>query len=330
MSAEPRPRVLLVGFGPTTHSALEALLERFTVIGLVREAADEVSNAARRRGVPVLRHGTPGDLAELVDRLRPDCVVVSSYHRILPEPLLARCPFVNVHYAPLPRYRGRANVNWAILNDEPEAAVTVHTMVGGLDAGGVLAQRSVRIRPRETVGTLYDRLNGVQGEILPEAVARRLGGEEGEPQREDLATYGCTRVPDDGLIDWSRRTVDIDRLVRALSAPYPGAFTYLRLERLWVLDAQPSPDPRRYVGRVPGRVVASSPTAGWADVLTGDGLLRVHRVRLADETLPAAAMLRGTRQTLGVSTPELVDRIAELQRALDAMTGSLAEPGTRS
>ena len=317
-SDQALPRVLLVGLGPTTESALAGLCARFDVVGLVRDTQDHVTDAARTLGVPVTPAAGLQDLTTLVDGLRPDCVVVSSYHRILPADLLERCPFVNVHYAPLPRYRGRANVNWAVINGDPEAAVTVHSMVPGLDAGGILAQQSVPIGERETIGQLYARLNEVQRTLLPEAVARRLGGDLGEPQDELQATYGCTRTPDDGCIDWTRSTRDIDRLVRGLSDPYPGAFTFLRLRRLWVVEAEPAPQPRSYVGRVPGRVVGSSATEGWADVLTGDGVLRLRKVRHDADVVPAATVLRGTRQTLGVHTTELVDRIHALERALES------------
>lgn len=309
-----RRRVLLVGFGPTTATALAALQNDFEVVGLVRDGDDEVTRLAARTGVPVTADGDPKSVAALVDRLDPDCVVVSSYDRILPRDLLARCPFVNVHYAPLPRYRGRANVNWAIINGEDTAAVTVHTMVPELDAGGVLGRRSVPIGPRDTVTDLYERLDQALGAVLPGAVARALAGDPGDAQDETGATYGCTRVPDDGLIDWAAGTVTVDRLVRALTAPYPGAFTFLGLDRLAVLEAEPSPSPRVYVGRVPGRVVGRSATEGWADVLTGDGTLRLHRVRQGDHELSAAAVLRSTRLTLGIRPTELVDRIVELER----------------
>ena len=106
-----------------------------------------MSAHARDSGVPVEILRSPAEIAELVAALKPDCVVVSSYNRILSGPVLDLCPFVNVHYSPLPGYRGRANVNWAIINHESHAAVTVHCIVPGLDAGGVLAQELVPIGP---------------------------------------------------------------------------------------------------------------------------------------------------------------------------------------
>ncbi|MEU8137982.1 methionyl-tRNA formyltransferase [Streptodolium elevatio] len=310
MTSEAKPRVLLVGIGPTTRDALEALAERFDVVALVRPGDDDTTAYAGKLGVPVEPGTRVADIEALVERLAPEAVVVSSYDRILPDRLLSRCPFVNVHYSPLPRGRGRANVNWAIVNGDAETAISVHTMAPGLDAGGILHQESVPIGPRDTVTDLYDRLNGRQRAVLADAVARRLAGDEGDPQDHSLATYGCTRLPEDGEIAWSAPTAVTDRLIRALTPPYPGAFTHLGLETLRILRAEPAPDAPDYTGRVPGRVVLVDRTgAGWVDVLTGDGVLRVHEVAVGDgesAAVPAASVIRSVKTTLGLRTADLL------------------------
>jgi methionyl-tRNA formyltransferase len=251
---------------------------------------------------------------------QPDCVVVSSYDRILPRRVLEHSRFVNVHYAPLPRYRGRANVNWAIINGECETAITVHVMAPGLDAGNVLFQERVPIGPDDTVGELYTRLNEVQRRALGETVERHLSGHEGGAQDETAASYGCTRIPDDGEIDWASSTGEIYALVRALGSPYPGAYTYLGTRRLRILRASPLPDPPRYVGRIPGRVVGRSRRDGHVDVLTGDGVLRVQEVAQGDGPAePPAALIESTRQTLGLRTADLLTRIEMLESRLHTL-----------
>jgi methionyl-tRNA formyltransferase len=203
-------------------------------------------------------------------------------------------------------------VNWAIINHESHAAVTVHSIVAGLDAGGVLAQELVPIGPRDTIGTLYDRLNAVQAEILPQAVDRRMRGDLGVAQEEDDATYCCTRLPDDGDVDWSESTRDVDALIRAVGGPYPEAFTFLGLDRLSIIEAEPSPAGKVFVGRVPGRVVGWSTTEGWSDVLTGDGVLRLKRVRLAGVEHAAAQVLKSSHLTLGLRSVDLLAHIETL------------------
>lgn len=321
-----RKRVLLIGVGPTTLSALESLAERFDVLGVVRDAAegDPVAARAAELGAPLFADTSPAAVAALHAELRPDCTVISSYHRIIGPELLARGPFVNVHYAPLPQYRGRANVNWAIINGELAAAISVHTVAPGLDAGNLLFQARVPIGPRDTVSELYERLNGLQRIHLGAAVAAHLDGYAGEPQDEAEATYGCARLPADGLIDWSASTARVDALVRALAPPWPGAFTYLESRRLVVARAEPVEGGPRYVGRVPGRVVARDRRAGTVEVLTGDGALRLHAV--LDEggaVQPAAALITSTKQTLGLRSDELLGRIERLEIRVAQLAAAL-------
>jgi methionyl-tRNA formyltransferase len=314
--------ILLLGVGPTALSALESLAPRFRVTGLVRDphsscGDDAVIERACALKVPVFSDLSIEGVEQTVGHVKPDCVVVSSYDRILPGRVLERCRFVNVHYAPLPKYRGRANVNWAIINGERETAITIHVLAPGLDAGNILYQRSVPIGPDDTVGNLYSRLNDVQRQVLGETVARYVSGYEGEPQDESAATYGCTRVPEDGDINWSLSTRQIYALVRALGPPYPGAYTYLDARRITILRASVLASAPQYVGRIPGRVVGRSRREGHVDVLTGDGVLRVHEVATSDNaSQPASVLIGSTRQTLGLRTADLLARIELLEARL--------------
>jgi len=318
--------VLLLGMGPTALSALESLAPRFRVVGLVRDHTSPEGDAAVKRAseleVPVFTDVSLEGIDAAIYRCRPDCTVISSYDRILPARIISRGRFVNVHYAPLPEYRGRASVNWAIINGEPETAITIHVLAPDLDSGNILYQKRVRIGADDTVTDLYAVLNALQQQVLGATVARYLSGYEGEPQDDSAAAYGCGRVPDDGEVDWSDSTRQIYALVRALASPYPGAHTYLDARRIVIMRAAPVRDAPRYVGRVPGRVAGRCVRDGHVDVLTGDGVLRIHEVMDADSTIrPASACITSTRQTLGLRTVDLLARI----EALEARLGIISE-----
>jgi methionyl-tRNA formyltransferase len=320
--AAARASVLLLGDGPTALTALRSLIESCNVLGVLRAAADPAGDPVRicaaRHGIAVWTLDNPRELAGLVARLRPEAVVISSFSRILPPGVLALSRFVNVHYSPLPRYRGRANVNWAIINGERAAAISIHLVAPGLDDGNLLLQEQVAIAPTDTARSLYERLNTIQERQLGPAVIRAVAGDPGSPQDHRQATYGCGRVSDDGEIDWSKSTAAIDRLIRALSAPFPGAFTHLERRRLVIARAEPRKDPRPYAGRLSGRVVDRSRSEGWVDVLTGDGILRLFEVIPdAAAIAPAADIIRSTRTTLGLSRLDLL-------RYIDALEGRLA------
>lgn len=277
---------------------------------------------AHELSVPVLSDVSPEGVQRAIEESQPHCTVVSSYDRILGPGVLSRGKFVNVHYAALPRYRGRANVNWAILNGEPETAITIHAIAPGLDDGNILFQQVIAIGPDDTVTDVYCTLNEIQRRVLGDTVARYLDGFPGVPQNESESTYGCSRVPADGEIDWSKSTDRIYALIRALSPPYPGAHSYLETRRITIARASPVRDGRRYAGRIPGRVVGRSKAGGYVDVLTGDGVLRIRKVIIGEdgETIPASAVITSTRQTLGLRTSDLLMRIEELESRLNALT----------
>jgi len=313
------PKILLLGNGPTSLSALESLTERFAVVGIVRESAEDgrdkdvVIRHARTIGVPIYPDAGPAAVAALLRQLHPDCVVVSSYNRILRPEVLQECRFINVHYAPLPRYRGRACVNWAIINGESCTAITIHALVPELDAGNVLFQRFVPIGESDTVTDIYRSLNELQKANLAVTVSRYLAGEIGEPQVEADATYGCTRLPQDGEINWASTTDETFRLIRSLTDPFPGAYTYFSGRRMVVWQAEPVADPPRYSGRIPGRVISVSQASGRVDVLTGDGILSLVGVELeGDIKRPPAQIIKSVRVTLGLCTKDLVQRISQL------------------
>lgn len=325
MNSHPRSSrasVLLIGMGGTTLTALESLLDRFDVAGIVRPCADDgapdpVNVLAQSHGIPIYADASMAAITALVTERQPDCVVVSSYNRILPARLLALSRFVNVHYALLPAYRGRANVNWALINGEDCTGITVHTVVPGLDAGAILFQQALPIGERDTIADLYDQLNAIQRDALGPTVERFLGGDPGTAQDETGATYGCARGPDDGEIDWSASTAQIDRLIRALVAPFPGAFTYFLGRRLIIHQAEPLADAPAYAGRIAGRVAALSKKHGYVDVLTGDGVLRLWQVETAESgPVAAARLITSTQDTLGLRTADLLSRIERLEQEL--------------
>jgi methionyl-tRNA formyltransferase len=313
------PAVLLIGYGSTAPAAFRSLGRQCRLVGLVREGGaghpDDLMRAASELNVPVFSGESMAALEAAIAEVQPNVVVISSYSRIITSALLERATFVNVHYSPLPQYRGRANVNWAIINGEAKAAISIHLVDPGLDSGNLLFQEEIQIGRSDTVTDLYLRLDAILERELGKAVVRVAAGELGQPQRGEVS-YCCSRAPDDGEVNWRASTVSIYRLIRALAPPF-AAFTFLDGLRLEIYSAVPRPDAPSYVGRVPGRVVGRSPKQGWVDVLTGDGILRLVDMRADGRAVaPAAELITSTRQTLGLSRKQLLDRLNTLEHRL--------------
>lgn len=325
MTDRLQPDVVLLADGPTGLAALRSLAARCRVVQIFRKPdqpeASALSTFAQARGIPVTEMQDLNQLQQVIADLCPAAVVISSFDRIIPPRILALCRFVNVHYSLLPHYRGRANVNWAIINGETTAGISIHLVIPDLDGGNLLFQQAISIGVNDTVTSLYDLLNAIQERELGGAVIRAIMGDEGTPQDTDHASYGCTRVPEDGEIDWRQPTDAIDRLIRGLTPPFPGAFTHLGGQRLVIAHASPQLDAPCYVGRVPGRIVGRSSSDGWVDVLTGDGVLRMFSVLAPNSERPcaAASVIGSTRATLGLSRLDLLRRIVALEDRLASL-----------
>jgi methionyl-tRNA formyltransferase len=319
MIQQAKPDIVLLGDGPTALTALRSLAPCSRVVHVLREQhhsdTDPVRAFAVVNDIPVSELQGLDQLSQLIADLRPAAVVISSFNRIIPPYILASSRFINVHYSLLPQYRGRANVNWAIINGEKAAGISIHLVVPELDSGNLLFQQAVAIAPEDTVTSVYEHLNAIQERELGAAVIGAIAGNQGVPQNSRQPTYGCARVPDDGEIVWQQPTEVIDRLIRGLAPPFPGAFTHLNTQRLTIARAAPLLDPPAYVGRVPGRIVGRSQTEGWVDVLTGDGVLRIFSIVLptSDHPCAPASAIRSTRSTLGLSRIDLLCRIAALE-----------------
>src|SRR5262249_38297614 len=154
-------------------------------------------------------------------------IVVAAFGQILPPEVLRlpHCGCLNVHASLLPRHRGAAPINAAILAGDEETGVTIMLMDEGLDTGPMLARRAIRVGPEETAGELFDRLARPGAELLAETRPRWLRGEiVPEPQEDALATLTRPLAKEDGRLDWTWPGDYLARQVRAY-APWPGAFT---------------------------------------------------------------------------------------------------------
>ncbi len=200
-----------------------------------------VKEFALARGIPVHQPAKiRTDAAfDLFCHHEADAAVVVAYGRILPAPFLRapRLGCVNVHFSLLPKYRGAAPVNWAIVRGERVSGVTTMRIDEGLDTGAILLQSETAVGERETAPALLDRLAVVGADLLGETL-RRLDEIEPRPQDDSLATHAPILKRDDGRIDWTLDASDIERRVRGFQ-PWPNAHTLYKGQRLVIREAAP-------------------------------------------------------------------------------------------
>lgn len=259
-----------------------------------------VKKAAAELGLRVYQPESLKDPAfrELVTELAPDCICVVAYGAFLPAWLLELPPAgcVNVHPSLLPKYRGAAPIQRAIMNGDAETGVSTMYMSEEMDAGDVILQERVTIGPDDDSGTLHDRLAELGASLLAKTVDLIAEGKAPRhPQDEGLVTFAPKIEAEDEKIDWNRPAAAIDAQVRALR-PRPGAYTYYEGRRLKLWRTRPVTG--QVAGVRPGEIVAV--TRDGFTVATGDGMLDVLEVQPENgKRLVASAFVNGYRLTVG-------------------------------
>ena len=300
-------RVAFAGTPPFAARALEALAAAGHEIVLVltrpdspagrglNVAASAVGELAARRGFALSKPRTlrdPASHAPIV-QAAPDVMVVAAYGLILPREVLGlpRLGCINIHASLLPRWRGAAPIQRALLAGDARTGVAIMRMDEGLDTGPVLLEKAIDIAPRETGGSLTARLAELGAQAIVEALAD-LGRLAPVPQEGARATYAAKVEKAEGLIDWRRPAADIDRQVRAFD-PAPGAFTKWGGESLKVWSAEPAAG-----SGPPGTVLEASGSR--LVIAAGEGALAITGVQKpGGKRLGVADFLRGTRISPG-------------------------------
>jgi len=250
-----------------------------------------VGEAARAHGLPLHKPQTLRDpeARARIEAERPDVMVVAAYGLLLPPEALAIPPrgCLNIHASLLPRWRGAAPIQRAILAGDARTGITIMRMDAGLDTGPMLLQRELPIGEHDTTGTLTQALAELGARCIVEALAS-LDGLRAKPQDAAAATHAPKVAKREAAIDWSRSSAEIDRQVRAFD-PAPGAETLAEGQPLKVWRARPA------AGRgQPGEVIAAD--MGGIVVACGDAALRLEVVqRAGGKRLAAGDFLRGAR-----------------------------------
>jgi methionyl-tRNA formyltransferase len=292
-------RLIFMGYHNVGYFCLKALIDMCRDLGddiaAVVTHADNpneniwfasVRDLAFDHYLPVYQPEDPNDplFVEVMRRLEPDFLFSCYYRHMLKKPLLdlPKQGALNLHGSLLPKYRGRVPVNWVLVHDETETGVTLHYMEPKADRGDMVAQKRVPITSKDTAHTLFARITVAAEELMRDTYPLlRTGRAPRMPQDHSQASYFGGRRPEDGRINWTKPAPAIYNLVRAVTHPYPGAFTLMDGRKLYIWWGRPLAEPVSPAA-VPGQIVAHIPGEGLL-VATGNGQFLIEQAQWEGE-----------------------------------------------
>ena len=307
-------KIVFMGTPDFAVGTLEALIEAGHEVVLAVTQPDKpkgrgkemqytpVKECALKHDIPVFqpRRVREEECIEELRKYNADIMVVVAFGQILPKEILEMCTYgcVNVHASLLPKYRGSAPIQWAIIDGEEVTGVTTMQMDEGLDTGDMLLKTEVTIEPKETGGSLFDKLADAGAKLCVETLeALQNKTVTPIPQGETTTAYAKMLDKQLGNIDWNKTAVQIERLIRGLT-PWPSAYTNWNEKVMKIWDAEVSAIDIETEDAKPGTIVKVEKDAFY--VQTGEGLLKVCELQIpGKKRMDAGAFLRGYQVKVG-------------------------------
>ena len=283
---------------------LQALIDHHEVLAVVTQPDKQRGRGKKMQFPPVKEKAVEYDIPvyqpqrardeefiEELKNLNPDVIVVVAYGQILPESILniPKYGCINVHGSLLPKYRGAAPIQWAVIDGEEETGVTTMYMAEGLDTGDVIDTAVIKLDEKETGGSLFDKLAIEGGKLIVETLSKLENGTATRtPQDDEKSSYAGKITKELGQIDFTKPAVTIERLIRGLN-PWPSAYTTLDGKAMKVWDATVE---EGNVTEQPGEIVEIA--KHYIKVATGENYLKINEIQLAGKKrMPMDAFLNG-------------------------------------
>ncbi len=295
-------RVVFMGTPDFSVPALERIATEHEVVAVVTQkdkpkgrgmsvSYTPVKESALKLNIPVLQPDKVKEdsFVEELRALNPDVIVVIAFGQILSKEILDMPKYgcVNVHASLLPKYRGAAPIQWAVIDGEEKSGVCTMKMDEGLDTGDIIDKEEITLDPKETGGSLFDKLAALGGELILKTLQNlEFGNAQFIKQDDSKSTYAKKMTKDLGHIDFTKDAVSIERLIRGLN-PWPSAFTYLdgKVMKIWDADVVDA-------GGEPGTVISEDKDS--FVIATGDKALKVNELQLeGKKRMKASDFLNG-------------------------------------
>lgn len=282
-------------------SATETFRISYRPHGMKNSRHYDIKSLCDGYGIPHRTYRSIDDLALFTAEVGGGLLLAAGWHHLVPRAIRERFSLgcVGLHASLLPRYRGGAPLNWALLNGDAEAGVSLFVLDDGVDEGDLYGQKPFAIGSGDTIADLLERAEAAALDLVSEYAPAMLRGEVHPYPQQGPASYSLQRFPEDGLIDWTAEPERILRLIRAVSRPYPGAYTFLEGRQVVIWRACAAQSDIRLFG-APGQI-ASLRSKDYIATVAGSGHIVILEAQFEDgaDAMPVLARSHNKRFTGG-------------------------------
>ena len=234
---------------------------------------------------------------QFIKKINPDLVIISTFSKILNPNTLKLSNFINIHHGKLPKQKGRAGINWAILMGRDRIYITIHQAIPKLDSGKILLQKKIMINKKDNYYTIKKKIgNFIEKNIskLSNKFLEKKINLKSNLSKND--TWNCSRNSEDSLINFFDKKEHIINQIRACYSLKFGAFCYLKNKKIIILDASIN-NKKRFEGIIPGRIVKVN-INGSVDCLCADGVINIKKIAYKNKIIKPSKIIKSTRNTL--------------------------------
>jgi len=268
---------------------------------------------------------TSSDIVTRLKQYKPDIGISVNWNTLIPEKIMDIFTYgiLNAHAGDLPRYRGNAVRNWAIVSGENQISLTIHQMEAGLDSGPIVMKKYFPIQSKTHIGALYNFVNKNTPTLFVKSINGLADGSIiPEPQNQDRSLRCYPRLPIDSHIDWNKTAEEIDRVVRASSEPFTGAYSFMDGEKITIWKSSVKKETGEYLAK-PGQVIDRDSKSGGVSIATGKDFLLIQDAETSKNGRTEPTKIINTiRKRLGI---DYSNEIIELRRRLSILEENLSE-----
>ncbi len=256
-----------------------------------------LSSINLNKNINILKSDNKFQIYNFIKKIKPDAVIISTFNKILDKKLIKLSKYINIHHGKLPKQKGRASINWAILMGRKSIYITIHQVVPKLDSGKIIKRKKIKIVSKDNYQSVKSKIGKFLKNDISKIVFNYLRNKINlKKNNQNKETWNCSRNPEDSMINFFNKRKDVHNLIRACKDKDFGAFCFLREKKLVVLESKIN---KRTIfeGIIPGRIVKIYKN-GDVDCLCSDGVITLKKIYFKNKVLKPSSIIKSTRDTL--------------------------------